>query len=146
MGLGACASVSRPAPVNPATGDAEFVWGCWVSKDEPGGRVLAFLRLLKDHPESRAYRGYLHDVRGDEMIPVLRFTILRDGTHAAVVDGAETTEFASNGPVGQRIDYLSATPGQPGNFTLSGGDDRLAITLQLGSNSFAYTFERDGCD
>lgn len=140
--LTACAS----APIPDDRGSADFVWGCWVSKDEPGGRALAFLRLLKDGPDAQSYRGHLHDVRGNEMIPAMRFTILRDGMYAAVVDGSETTEFASNGPIGRRIDYQSATPGHPGSLTLTGGDDQLAIHLQLGTDRYTYAFERDGCD
>ena len=142
LALTACAST--PAPI--AASNAEFVWGCWVAKDEPGGRILGFLRLLKDGPESQAYRGYLHDARGDEMTPVLRLTILSDGLSAVVVRDDDITEFASNGPIGRSVQYISATPDKPGSLAISGGDDRLSLGLQLGSEGFAYTFERDGCD
>ena len=138
----ACAST--PAPE--ATGNAEFVWGCWVAKDAPGGRALSFLRLLKDGPEGRSYRGYLHDVRGDEMIPVLRLTVLRDGMSAAVVKDGDITEFASNGPQGHSLQFISSTPDKTGRLEITGGNDRLSLGLQLGSEGFAYTFERDGCD
>lgn len=142
LALAACAS--PPAPE--ATNNADFAWGCWVAKDEPGGRALGFLRLLKEGPEGQAYAGYLHDVRGDEMIPALRLTILRNGMSAVVVRDGNTTEFASNGPRGRRIDFESATPGLTGSLSISGGNDRLALAIQIGSDGFAYTFERDGCD
>jgi hypothetical protein len=143
MALAACASAQPPE----APTDASFAWGCWVAKDEPGGRIQGFLRLLKDGPEGKVYQGYLHDVRGSDMIPMLHISLARDGSGATVVRSGETIAFIPAGTAtGGGLQFKSATPGQRGSLSISGGNDRLSLEIRLGSSIRTFEGERDGCD
>lgn len=142
LALAACQSA--PAPRTPA--DASFAWGCWVSKDEPGGRITGFLRLLKDGPDGKLYKGYLHDVRGSDMIPLLHISLARDGSRAVVIRSGESIEFAPVPTTAHGLYFKSRTPGQRGSIAISGGGERLSLSVQLGSELRTFEGERDGCD
>lgn len=143
--IGLTLAACQAAP-STASADASFAWGCWVAKDEPGGRIHGFLRLLKDGPDGKLYEGYLHDVRGSDMIPVLHLAIARDGSHATVVKNGETTEFTKAGPINSGLTFKSSTPGKAGALSLAQGNEMLRLTLQIGAENNTYAFERDGCD
>ena len=142
LALAACTSTDAAMPPN----DASFAWGCWVSKDERGGRILAFLRLLKDGPDGKLYEGYLHDVRGSDMIPALHLSLARDGTRATVVRNVETIEFITKESVEGGLMFKSATPGKTGSLSIAEGNEKLFLTFRLGPDNQTYAFERDGCD
>jgi hypothetical protein len=149
LALAACASAPSASTVtpNPATASAaSFAWGCWVAKDEPGGRIQGFLRLLKDGAEGKVYQGYLHDVRGSDMIPMLHLTIARDGTRATVIRSGEEIAFTPSVSTGNGLHFKSATPGQKGSLSISGSNDLLSLTIQLGDQISTFEGERDGCD
>jgi hypothetical protein len=150
--LSACAQT--PATHADAAADrAGFVWGCWVAKEEPGGRILAFLRLLKDGPDGKFYEGHLHHVTGNDMTPALHLAVARDGSHATVTkaDAAVTfrsgsTRDAVTSDGRRQIQFRSETPGAPGALVLAANEDRLLLTLQLGADVETFDGERDGCD
>lgn len=150
LALGACASTQdtpTPSASTTAPTDASFVWGCWVSKDEPGGRITGFLRLLKDGQDGKVYQGYLHDVRGSDMIPMAHLSLARDGTRAVVIRGGETIEFKPAEPRnGPGLQFKSSTPGQRGSLSLSGGNEQLYLEIRLGPELRTFEGERDGCD
>ncbi len=142
----ALAACTTTPPAAEAPTDASFAWGCWVAKDEPGGRINGFLRLLKDGPDGNVYKGYLHDVRGSDMIPMLHISIARDGSRATVIRGGETIDFASAAAAGPSLQFKSATPHQKGSLSISGGNDELSLTVRLGQETRTFEGERDGCD
>ena len=149
LALAACQSApaAPTAAPNPATpGDASFAWGCWVAKDGPGGHINGFLRLLKDGAEGKVYQGYLHDVRGNDMIPMLHVSITRDGTRATVIRSGEEIEFTPRASTGNGLEFRSVKPGQKGSLSISGGNDQLSLTIRLGAQIRTFEGERDGCD
>lgn len=149
LALTACASVPAEPAIAPA--DASFAWGCWVSKEEPGGRIHGFLRLLKDGPDGKLYEGYLHDVRGSDMIPLLHLSLARDGSGATIArDGqtityapVEATELPAPGGGGPGLQFAAANGER---LSLMGGNDHLSLLVHTGDRLAIREFERDGCD
>ncbi|RZL80122.1 MAG: hypothetical protein EOP29_04265 [Rhodococcus sp. (in: high G+C Gram-positive bacteria)] len=150
MALAVAACSSAPATPAVAPTDASFAWGCWVSKEEPGGRIHAFLRLLKDGPDGKLYEGYLHDVRGSDMIPLLHLSLARDGSGATIVrDGHPTTYApveAAEVPVPGESPRLHFAAANSDRVSLLGGNDHLSLTIHTGRRLAIHEFERDGCD
>lgn len=143
LSLAACAS----AAVNVAADDAQFVWGCWVAKDEPGGPPVAFLRLL---PDGTGYAGHLTNVRGGKWDVRARYTFARDGSQVILAPtGGEATVFlrtqgvmAPRPPVGAaRLTYSDGRQ----QLEVEGGDATLLIVRRDGQ-AHIWAFERDGCD
>lgn len=148
LALTACASGTTAPAV--ARSDASFAWGCWVSKEEPGGRIHGFLRLLKDGPDGKLYEGYLHDVRGSDMIPLLHLSLTRDGSGATIVREGHPTTYApveaTMLPVPDRGPGLQFVAANGDRLSLMGGDDHLSLIVQTGDRPAIHEFERDGCD
>ena len=148
VGLALAACTSAPTAETPR--DASFTWGCWVAKDQPGGRIHGFLRLLKDGPDGKLYQGYLHDVRGSDMIPLLHLSLARDGSGATVVRDGRTTDYAPSDALQiatpDKTPRLELTSMDGSRLSLTGGEDYLGLTIQTGDHVAMFEFERDGCD
>ena len=158
--LTGCAAA--PAPV-PADRDIDFVRGCWVQKETPGGKVEAFLRLL---PEGDALAGQLTDVSTGDWITAGVFSFALDGVsatfetrdlvdqpaHTRIDPSALAANFAWARPQwgGRLAAYANAPPSRSFLF-VEGGDDRLAIRIVQSAVDATLIFrvfagERDGCD
>jgi hypothetical protein len=158
----ACASAAR-------NGDIEFLRGCWVAKDQPGGRVTGFLRLLPASPEGPAYEGDVQVLMGNLMRSTMRLSFARDGSAMTMAragggqvlpaDPSATTATLTASPSASETAGLPGTtylltyatyPGQEGTpWIAAGGDaDRLTIYSGVGPSRTADLFsgERDGCD
>jgi len=147
----------------PADMEIDFVRGCWVQKDAPGGRVEAFLRLL---PDGESLSGQIADVSTGDWITVATFSFTRAGDHTTF-DARDMSEL----PAHTRIDpsrlaasfdwararsggtlaaYAGPTPSR--NFLfVEGGDNTLAIWAVSAGPDATLVFtlfdgERDGCD
>jgi hypothetical protein len=160
--LGAAACVSQPAPM-PADMDIDFIRGCWVQKEAPGGRVQAFLRLL---PDGDSLSGQIADVSTGDWITVASLSFARAGERA-IFDARDMPEL----PAHTRIDpsrlaasfewarpesgrqlaaYAGPAPSRTFLFA-EGGADTLAIRAVSADPDATLVFtlfdgERDGCD
>ena len=142
LSLAACAS----APVDGAAEDAKFVWGCWVSKDTPGGPPVAFLRLL---PDGSNYSGPITNVRGGKWDVLTHYAFARDGSQVIVTPpgGAATTFLRTH-------DVTQPEPETPVRLTYSDGRQQLDVRggndtlhfMQRDGQLHIWGFERDGCD
>lgn len=143
--LGACETTE------PKTQDMEFVRGCWVSKDLPGGPPTAFLRLLPDGADDPTYAGSIIDVRDGKWNPGVRFEFARDGSRAVVTRPGNTartylrTENHASRPVSYASAHVAYADGR-NLLIVAGGDDTLMIQEGTNSPIFLWEFERDGCD
>jgi hypothetical protein len=148
---GACASPNAPIP---QASDAAFLRGCWVAKDEPGGRVAGFLRLLPDGPDGDSYRGDFRRAADGYLIASFRFA--RDGSAASFRYG-----WAKDADTYKRSDDVNmAWADHPAAYIVwdevsdSGArleasveNEQLAITEGAdGISARVFSGERDGCD
>jgi hypothetical protein len=147
--LGACTT----PPAQQAAQDAEFAWGCWVSKEEPGGGATGFLRLLPDIPERTAYAGHLHTVKQNSMEPVATLRFAADGSRAmADVNGVRIDLPADPGASGPMADgakriMFGGTVGEDlAAIVVAGSPDRLILSIMHGGSTIVFDGERDGCD
>lgn len=145
----------------------EFVWGCWVQKEAPGGQVQGFLRLLPDNSRASGPRlsGQQVDVSTGDWITVAAFSFARNGedvtfdardmrekpTHTRI-DPVRLSAFDWARPKagGKLAAYAGPAPSRSFLFA-EGGDDRLAIWAVDASPEATLVFnlfdgERDGCD
>jgi hypothetical protein len=160
LGVAGCAAA--PAPM-PADRDIDFVRGCWVQKESPGGQIEAFLRLL---PEGDTLAGQLADVATGDWITGATFSFARSGTSASfetrdLVDQpphtridpsalARNFDWARPQWGGELAAYAGPRPSRSFLF-VEGVENRLAIRAVQSSLEATLVFtvfdgERDGCD
>jgi hypothetical protein len=145
----------------PGEMDIDFVRGCWVQKESPGGKIQAFLRLL---PDEDRLTGQMADVSTGDWITSATFSFARSGESATfeardMPDQPEHTridptrlafDWARPQSGGQLVAYAGPTPSR--NFLFAeGGNDRLAIWAVSAEPDATLVFklfdgERDGCD
>jgi hypothetical protein len=149
LAIAACAS----AEAKVARQSMDFAWGCWIAHEKSSDRVTGFLRLLTNSPNRNVYAGYLHSVRGSEMHVVLHLSIAGDGSRVVMVRGGETFEFMSDRTAAMvttddrhKAEFVSLTRGKPGGVSLSGGEGKLSLVVQMGDVVEAFHGERGGCD
>lgn len=170
--LGGCSSAPEPnaASANPVVAptrsgakekqDVEFVRGCWVATQAPGGQVVSFLRLLPMTPDAPNYTGAIATA-GPSTGSRVVLSFSRDGV-AAVVDRQGTPIGARDfvhdpatwqNPPGGRPKHLATfvrtNAADPTVLIVEGGEESLRIfTAVEGSDSRLTLFEgqRDGCD
>lgn len=160
--LGAAGCATKPAPL-PADMDIDFVRGCWVQKETPGGPIHAFLRLL---PDGDSLSGHLADVSTGDWITVATFSFTRTGDRATF-DARDMPELPTHTRIdpsrlgasfdwarpkfgGKLAAYAGATPSRSFLFA-EGGDDTMAIWAVSAEPDATLVFtlfdgERDGCD
>ncbi len=149
-----------PAPA-PTDLDIDFVRGCWVQKESPGGKIEAFLRLL---PDDDRLTGQMADVSTGDWITSATFAFARSGATATFeardmpdqsehtrIDPARLTfDWARPQARGKLAAYAGPAPSR--NFLFAeGGNDRLAIWAVSAEPDATLIFklfdgERDGCD
>jgi hypothetical protein len=147
--LAALAACETTEP--PKAQDMEFVRGCWVSKDLPGGPPTAFLRLLPDGASGPTYAGSIIDVRDGKWNPGVRFEFSRDGSRVVVTrpdNAAQTYLRTESHPPRPASDASARVVYTDGRKLLiaAGGDDTLVIQEGTSSPVTLWEFERDGCD
>jgi len=149
--LVATACSAAPAPSANAAADIDFVRGCWVAKDAPGGAILSFLRLLPQSPRGDVLEGEVHPVASLYANQARRFTFKRDGSSATLAnlaaDSAAET-FMRNTTVQAGARNATYSSGDT-LMHISGGEERLKIvTVKRDGSTEATHFagERDGCD
>lgn len=159
--LGATGCATLPAPM-PADMNIDFVRGCWVQKEAPGGTVQGFLRLL---PSGDSLAGQIADVSTGDWITVATFAFTRTGdrvtfdardmpeqpTHTRIdpsrLPGFDWARARSGGSLAA---YAGPTPSRSFLFAES-GNDTLAIWAVSAEPDATLVFslfdgERDGCD
>jgi hypothetical protein len=163
----AASACTSPPPAKAADMDIDFIRGCWVQKESPGGKIEAFLRLLPDREApAGTLTGQISDVSTHDWITNGVFHFARDG-ETVTFDARDMPEQ----PAHTRIDpaRLSASfdwarPKHGGRFAAfagpapsrsflftEGGGERLAIWAVSAEPeaTLVYTLfdgERDGCD
>lgn len=165
--LATTACVTQPS-TKPTDMDIDFVRGCWVQKETPGGTIQAFLRLLPDRetPARNTLSGQIADVVTGDWITIAAFHFARDGEtvtfdardmpeqppHTRIDPARLTSSFDWARPKhGGRLAAF-AGPAPSRNFLfVEGGDEQLAIWAVDASPeaTLVYTLfdgERDGCD
>lgn len=83
LSLVASACATQP---DPRTHEIDFVQGCWIQKDAPGGTIQAFLRLLPSEADGNetTYSGEIQDVTLDRPgDPMEGVSFARDGSSAS---------------------------------------------------------------
>jgi len=161
-GLALAGCAVGPAPL-PADMDIDFVRGCWVQKDSPGGKIEAFLRLL---PEGDTLAGAVTDVDTGDWITVATFAFARDGAsvtfdahdmpelppHTRIDPARLAASFDWARPQAGRTLAAFAGPAPSRRFLFAeGGADALTIWAvtadpQATLNFKLFEGERDGCD
>lgn len=156
--LSGCSLLPAPPPMEI---DIDFVRGCWVQKESPGGKIEAFLRLL---PNEDRLTGQMADVSTGDWITSATFSFARAGDTATfeardMPDQPQHTridptrlafDWARPQSGGQLVAYAGGTPAR--NFLFAeGGNDRLAIWAVSAQPDATLVFklfdgERDGCD
>lgn len=160
--LGATGCATQPASL-PADMDIDFVRGCWVQKDAPGGRIESFLRLL---PDGDTLVGQIADVSTGDWITVATFSFSRTGelatfdardmpelpTHTRIDPSrlAASFDWARAQSGGRLAAYAGPAPSRTFLFA-DGGEDTLAIRAVNAEPDATLVFtlfdgERDGCD
>lgn len=147
----------------PADMNIDFVRGCWMQKESPGGEVQAFLRLL---PDGYSLRGQIVDVSAGDWITVATFYFARSGNSVSF-DARDMPEQPAHTRIdpsrlGASFDWARAKSGgklaayagpAPSRSFLfaEGGNDMLAIWAVSAEPDATLVFklfdgERDGCD
>lgn len=164
--LAATACTSAPA-AKPADMDIDFIRGCWVQKESPGGKIEAFLRLLPEREApTESLTGQISDVSTNDWITNGVFHFARSGetvtfdardmpeqaVHARIDPARLAASFDWARPKhGGRLAAF-AGPAPSRNFLFAeGGGERLAIWAVSAETdaTLVYTLfdgERDGCD
>lgn len=154
LAIGGCAGT--PDATRSAQ-DIDFIRGCWVSKEAPGGQIISFLRLLPPTPGESTLEGEIHPVASLYADKARRFSFARDGSTATLdylIEGKPPETYRR-----ERTDAPGAKGGYRavyarGDMTsallvLEGREEALKIfTTVRGSTqtSDQFTGERDGCD
>lgn len=140
----ACAS-NQP----PQVGSIDFARGCWVQKDEPGGNVEAFLRLLPDPINREKLSGHLQFVNGD--VTTTNFQISITGADATVTRDNETLEYElypiiQNYAGGTKHTSYVQDGDERGGLSISSLTDKLSLRMFSADKIYRFNGERDGCD
>jgi hypothetical protein len=160
--IAALAGCEGAQPAAPQT-DIDFVRGCWVSHDQPGGSVTALLRLLPDREDGTTLTGYLSVMHDDPTMSSLKsnteLTLTRDGSTFTITPSGEPAQTLqrSDPPYtavealapGEPVAAFTASPETQGWTVITGGEDRLTIYTVLPDYADGETLfngERDGCD
>jgi hypothetical protein len=147
--------------------DVEFLRGCWVAKEAPGGKVTGFLRLLPVTVDSPTYEGDVQVLMGNLMRSTMRLSFARDGSTMTMtrvgggqvlpadptaqpveLAAAPSDAFGEELPKSKhRATYANGQPAMSGIVAESEGED-IAIYMMAGGQRAADLFrgERDGCD
>ena len=140
--------------------DVEFLRGCWVQKDAPGGRAIGFLRLLPNTVDGPSYRGDVTEVSPDGNADSSgAFGFARDGSSVTlrIGDGTETTLHHGRlaeypiAPRGNRAVFGGVRPdGSRAPFVIAEGDGEHLWIFFAGQSGASIgdlvSMERDGCD
>lgn len=155
--LGACAGGPQPeAPKN-----MDFVWGCWVQKQQPGLDAVIFLRLLPNADRS-AYEGRLTAYANNAPQPGGRVSFARDGSQASFFLDEEETIGGAGARAPEPAGWPKGLPSrafftpQPPPYDdqteyllVEGDKERLILTVTAREGAELqplFDFERDGCD
>jgi hypothetical protein len=152
--LPGCAATPKPAPGQ----DVEFLRGCWVAKDAPGGQIRAFLRLLPDGADGPSYRGAITLVLGGAWNPGTRYEFARDGS--AAVETNLQGETATYSRVASSTWSTASAPAERAVYAdahgtllvADGGNDTLKLSIVSNASGnqvispIEFDGERDGCD
>jgi hypothetical protein len=133
--------------------DIEFVRGCWVTKQMPGGPAAGFLRLLPDGVDGPAYQGRVQDVSGGTMTSKAYLSFARDGSSASTVIAGVKRTFAGGAPrqaPGRNGAVFSMTDANGLHMLVVHGEsEKLAIystAAGVDGRRMLFEGERDGCD
>lgn len=150
LAIGACASATVPIPQAP---DTEFLRGCWVSKNEPGGPALGFLRLLPDGPDGDSYRGEHRRAKDGYLLAT--FSFARDGSRASwrygwkeEVKALKRSSYVMKDWQYRPIAYM-AWDEIGGDMRLEARAENDRLVIAWGREGFSggiFSGERDGCD
>ncbi|MDP3738123.1 MAG: hypothetical protein Q8R02_12080 [Hyphomonadaceae bacterium] len=161
LGLSACVSGSEPptAPKPAIVQDVEFVRGCWVRKDAPGGPALGFLRLLPKGADGPAYEGQLHNVTDPSMPVRSDYSFRRDGSSMTFKARRSDARTYAAAPIpdaiapplaaGSKRASFAIGPAAAGWLIADGGAETLRIYTMFGDGRVRpdwFNGERDGCD
>lgn len=147
----------------PAGTEVDFVRGCWVQKDAPGGQIESFLRLL---PDGDSLSGQIADVSTGDWITVATFSFARAGDRVTF-DARDMPELPAHTRIdpsrlaasfdwarakhgGKLAAYAGPSPSRSFLFA-EGGSDTLSIRAVSARPDATLVFtlfdgERDGCD
>lgn len=77
-----CAAGPDPSPSQQTdkAQNVEFLRGCWVTKEQPGGPAAAFLRLLPEGADGPEYKGTIQLVRNPNAPFTMYVAFARDGS------------------------------------------------------------------
>ena len=166
LAASACTSPSAATPADMDM-DIDFIRGCWVQKESPGGKIEAFLHLLPDREApTETLSGQLSDVSTNDWITNGVFHFARDG-ETVTFDARDMPEQAVHirtDPArlsasfdwarpkhgGRFAAFTGPAPSRSFLFTESGGE-RLAIWAVSAEPEATLVYllfdgERDGCD
>lgn len=137
--------------------DIDFIRGCWVAKDAPGGTIISFLRLLPPEIGSDRLEGEVRPVASLYADQAVRFSFARDGSAATLdhlIEGQAPDTYvrdasaAGGAPASPRAVYVRS--GSSGDrLVVEGREEGLRIfTSGQGGGAAKDQFkgERDGCD
>jgi hypothetical protein len=151
--LGMTACETAPDPQLAARQDIEFVRGCWVAKQAPGGSVAGFLRLLPDGADGPAYQGHVQDVSGGTTTSKAYLSFARDGSSASTEIAGVKRTFAGGAPPqspGRKSAVFSAAEANGLHMLVVYSEsEKLAIystAAGVDGRRILFEGERDGCD
>ncbi|MDP3493146.1 MAG: hypothetical protein Q8R82_08525 [Hyphomonadaceae bacterium] len=150
MAAAGCAST----PAAPAAGvDIDFMRGCWVAKDAPGGTIISFLRLLPPEVGSGMLEGEVRPVASLYADQAVRFSFARDGSAATLdrlVEGQAPDRYVRDASADAQMRAVYVKAGSDSErLVVDGRDEMLRIfTAGRGDENTKSQFvgERDGCD
>lgn len=154
LAIGGCAGTPDAAG---SAQDIDFIRGCWVSKDAPGGQIISFLRLLPPTPGKSTLEGEIHPVASLYADKARRLSFARDGSTATLdylVEGTppETYKRAPSDVLAGAGSYraiYARSDRDSALLVVEGRDEALRIftTVRGGAQaSDQFIGERDGCD
>ncbi len=163
LGLTACETVPGAQPADRR--DIDFARGCWVSKAEPGGKVIGFLRLLPPSIDAPTIEGQLQDVAGASTSRGVKLVVARDGSELRVEAGvgddplvgvyrpAEKLSWTPPMRMSYRALFVAQTAQHVPKIVIFEGEKdalRIAWTSAPASDALlvvvVFEGERDGCD
>lgn len=154
LAIGGCAGTPGATALQQ---DIDFIRGCWVSKEAPGGQIISFLRLLPPSPGDVVLEGEIHPVASLYADKARRFSFARDGSTATLdylIAGKPAETYTrdrasvSSAKDGYRAVYARSDR-ESALLVLEGSNERLKIftaARDSATTNDQFTGERDGCD